>query len=206
MESWIYTLSANSCLYFRLDTLSTDASEIDAQFAQIEKDVDALRTALYAPFKPEVQFLDSLTIQDTIDGVQILSSAGAKTAADANLPPMGQLTRPPVKNGQRVISMRGKDILGVWDKSTIYEISQAPTDANTPYKVKFDPVVYQGRQKQAFIKKLSLKNIAYFDPAPVRLQVGTRIIGKYNNLNIATYLIYSNRITYMYFFYFSNLC
>ena len=100
--------------------------------------------------------------------------------------------------------MRGKDILGVWDKSSIYEISQAPADVNTPYKVKFDPVVFQGRQKQAFIKKLSLKNIAYFDPAPVRLQVGTRIIGKYNNLNIATYLIYSNRITYMYFF--SNLC
>ena len=189
--------------YFRLDTLSTDASEIDAQFAQIEKDVDALRTALYAPFKPEVQFLDSLTIQDTIDGVQILSSAGAKTAADANLPPMGQLTRPPVKNGQRVISMRGKDILGVWDKSTIYEISQAPTDANTPYKVKFDPVVYQGRQKQAFIKKLSLKNIAYFDPAPVRLQVGTRIIGKYI---IHLLDIFQPNHLYVFFFHFSNLC
>ena len=166
-------------LFFRLDTLSTDASEIDAQFAEIEKNVDALRTALYAPFKPGVQFLDPLTIQDTYDGVQVLSSAAAKSAADAKLPPMGQLRRPPVKSGQRVISMRGKDILGVWDKSSIYEISQAPGDASTPYKVKFDPAVYQGRQKQAFIKKLSLKNIAYFDPAPVRLQVGTRIIGKY---------------------------
>ena len=92
------------CVHSRLDTLSTDASEIDAQFAEIEKNVDALRTALYAPFKPGVQFLDSLNIQESYDGVQVISSAGAKSAADAKLPPMGQLTRPTVKNGQRVIS------------------------------------------------------------------------------------------------------
>ena len=72
--------------------------------------------------------------------------------------------------------MRAKDILGVWEKSTISEISQAPIDKIAPFKIRFDPV---GRTNHVISKKLGSKFIAYFDPAPVKLQVGTRIIAVY---------------------------
>ena len=58
--AWLFYIIVNQNFLCRLDKLSTNASEIDANFAAIEKDVDALRTALYAPFKPELKFLEPI--------------------------------------------------------------------------------------------------------------------------------------------------
>ena len=66
---------------------------------------------------------------------------------------------------------------GVWDNATVYEINHH-TDPQEPYKVKFDAGIIQGVKKQAFSKKVRSKYIAYTEPAKVRLQVGTRIVGK----------------------------
>merc|ERR1719219_2870451 len=74
--------------------------------------------------------------------------------------------------------MKGKDILSVWDEASIHEIINGMVDNNLPYKVKFENFV-NGKLRSTFYKRLSSKHIAYFNPAPVRLQVGTRVIAVY---------------------------
>ena len=76
--------------------------------------------------------------------------------------------------------MKGKDILSVWDEASIHEIFHQTglVDNNLPYKVKFENFV-NGKLRSTFYKRLGLKHIAYFKPATIRLQVGTRVIGKY---------------------------
>ena len=82
--------------------------------------------------------------------------------------------------GEKVIAMKGKDILSVWDEASIHEIFHQTglVDNNLPYKVKFENFV-NGKLRSTFYKRLGLKHIAYFKPATIRLQVGTRVIGKY---------------------------
>ena len=75
--------------------------------------------------------------------------------------------------------MKGKDILSVWDEASIHEILTGQVDNSLPYKVKFENYV-NGKLRSTFYKRLSLKHIAYFKPASVRLQVGTRVIGKHS--------------------------
>ena len=86
----------------------------------------------------------------------------------------------------------------MWDNATVYEINHH-TDPQEPYKVKFDARIIDEVKKQvsdftkfhdfskklreiffsqAFSKKVRSKYIAYTEPAKVRLQVGTRIVGK----------------------------
>ena len=69
-----------------------------------------MRNALYAPFRPELQHLEPFSVQDD-DILQIFTKTSSN-ANEANLPPLGELKRPAISVGQRVIALRGKDILG----------------------------------------------------------------------------------------------
>jgi histone-lysine N-methyltransferase SETDB1 len=167
----------------RLGAINPDVQEIDANFASIEKQVDDMRKALYAPFKPEIKHLPPLIIQDNSSQVPIPSSGGASsTVTNPNLtalPPVGVLNRPPLKLNDKVIAMRG-NILNVWKDGSVNEISTLPQDETNPYKIRFE-VWMSGRLKNAHHRKLQLKHIAYTVPATVKLQVGTRIIGVYTD-------------------------
>ena len=138
------------------------------------RQVDELRASLYAPFKPELSHKGEIMINDVQDG-------GQMTPFDPTLPPLppvGQLKRTLLIQSEKVIAMKGKDILSVWDEASIHEIQTGLAIDNTlPYKVKFENFV-NGKLRSTFYKRLSLKHIAYHKPASVRLQVGTRVIGK----------------------------
>ena len=140
--------------------------------------MDELRASLYAPFKPELSHKGEIMIND----VQSDGNGFQMTPFDPTLPPLppvGQLKRTLLIQGEKVIAMKGKDILSVWDEASIHEVQTglAIDNKDLPYKVKFENFV-NGKLRSTFYKRLSLKHIAYFKPAPVRLQVGTRVIGK----------------------------
>jgi len=157
----------------RLDALNSDATDIDANFLALEKQVDQLRASLYAPFKPELSHKGEIIINDVQGGGEIFDPTLPP------LPPVGQLKRTLLIQGEKVIAMKGKDILGVWDEASIHEIQTGLAIDNTlPYKVKFENFV-NGKLRSTFYKRLSLKHIAYHKPSPVRLQVGTRVIAVY---------------------------
>ena len=69
-----------------------------------------MRNALYAPFRPELQHLEPFSVQD--DDILQIYTKTSSNANEANLPPHGELKRPAISVGQRVIALRGKDILG----------------------------------------------------------------------------------------------
>ena len=144
------------------------------------RQVDELRASLYAPFKPELSHKGSIDINDVLGPSDVLpvSQMTGFDPALPPLPPVGQLIRTTLKQGEKVIAMKGKDILSVWDEASIHEIINGVVDNNLPYKVKFENFV-NGKLRSTFYKRLSLKHIAYFNKAPVRLQVGTRVIGMY---------------------------
>lgn len=140
--------------------------------------MDELRASLYAPFKPELSHKGSIDINDVQGSGDIVTSGFDPTLVP--LPPIGPLKRTVLIQGEKVIAMKGKDILSVWDEASIHEIFHQTglVDNNLPYKVKFENFV-NGKLRSTFYKRLSLKHIAYFKPAIIRLQVGTRVIGKY---------------------------
>ena len=163
----------------RLDTLNDDKEDITSTFAELEKQVDAMRSALYAPFKPVLQHIDPISINDVAsESASSTSGTSASTSDLPALPPNGILKRPNLKVGEKVLAMKGKDILSVWDEAIVSDVSTDAAENPLPYKVRFDHWV-NGTRRSAFYKKLGLKHIAYNSPATVKLQVGTRIIAVY---------------------------
>ena len=163
----------------RLTALDEDKDDISATFAQLEKQVDAMRAALYAPFRPVLQHVDPIVINDVPNDNAATASAHTNYV-NPNLPvlpPNGLLKRPDLKVGDKVLAMKGKDILSVWDEATMAEIESADNNP-LPFKVRFDTYV-NGQRKSAFYKKLNMRHIAYNVAATVKLQVGTRIIAVY---------------------------
>ena len=162
----------------RMDALNEEKDEITATFEELEKQVDSMRIALYKPFKPVLQQIDPITINDVPES----ASSGASSASISDLPALpgnGILKRPNLKVGEKVLAMKGKDILSVWDEAVVTEVSSVDSPDNPlPYKVRFDHWV-NGTRRSAFYKKLGLKHIAYNWAATVKLQVGTRIIAVY---------------------------
>ena len=171
--------NATEDLTKRLDSLNAESSEIDATFLSLEKEIDKMRAQLYDPFRPKLEHKGQIEIIDVPSDITPVSQM---TGVDPNLPPLppiGLLQRPPLNAGTKVIAMKGKDILSVWDDATVSEIMAVVAGMNDlcPYKVKFDHLV-AGKIKSSFYKRLGLKHIAYYSASKVRLQVGTRIIGK----------------------------
>ena len=163
----------------RLAALDEDKDDITATFAQLEKEVDAMRAALYAPFRPVLQQVDSIVINDVPNDNAPVAPATARFP-NPNLPvlpPNGVLQRPSLKVGDKVLAMKGKDILSVWDEAIVAEVESAESSP-LPFKVRFDTYV-NGVRKSSFLKKLSSRHIAYNVAATVKLQVGTRIIAVY---------------------------
>ncbi len=136
-----------------------------------------MRAQLYAPFKPKLEHKGEIDINDIPSEITPVSHLTGSDPTLPPLPPNGTLTRPPPSVGAKVVAMKGKDILSVWESAIVSEIVPG-SQISDPYKVKFE-VWSHGKLKTAVYKRLSLKHIAYANPAPVRLQVGTRIIAVY---------------------------
>lgn len=139
--------------------------EADAMFNQLEIDVDSLRKELYKDFQPEIQEMPPV-------------DADIEPAVTERPPPppLGELQRPALKVGMKVLAMR-HDLLQIWKEATIEdEVSKGDVK---DYKVKFEEI--QGSKRLSLLKMLTLRNLAYHLAPEVRLTVGTRCLGLYKD-------------------------
>ena len=174
----------------RVDKIDEDIKETDKEFEEVESQLDQIRTALYQPFRPELQFLPPLHVQqEVLSPVKkpAVASTSATAAAavqtkrvvhevvppPADLPPIGKLERTGLSKDQEVYTVRG-DILNQWEKGKITEVVSGAEENS--YKVRI-PRYKDGVCVTALVKLSLARLIAYAEPASVRLQVGTRIIG-----------------------------
>jgi len=74
--------------------------------------------------------------------------------------------------------LRGNSSIRAWKEGQVEELIDVAS-AEGSYKVKFDGMA--GGKKVPQTKIRNLKQLAYREPAPVKLTVGTRCIGLYQS-------------------------
>ena len=168
----------------RIDDKEEDFEKVDEMFEEIENGIDKMREDLYRGFRPQISSLPPLdlnTFQRQVGGpvtgrMPPISEDAQLALMEANLPPLGDLPRPELMHGEHAYAMRG-NILGVWKLGSVTSIDRTdPVD--TKYKLSFS-VIVNGKPRNTQYKVLARKHIAYSQPAPVRLKVGTRVIAIY---------------------------
>lgn len=222
----------------RLQATELAMTETSLQFQAIEKEVDDMRQALYQPFRPQMSFLPPLDLNQADEEAEQLAHLGFQgrqvaskrttpggmpvghpkstglmvsehiNPGVASLPPMGHLKRPLLNIGDRAFGMRG-NILSVWKVGVVIEIQKDGKEAEPTYKLRFESSG-PGRPKNNQVKMLALKHLAFHNPAPVRLPVGTRVIAVYRDSRMRISEMYSgvvaeppkvmNRFRYLIFF------
>ena len=149
----------------RLEDLDEEKTETDAMFHQLEVDVDSLRKELYKDFQPEIQ---EMTPIDADSEHAVIERPPP--------PPSGELQRPALKVGMKVLAMR-HDLLQIWKEATIED--EIVVGDVKEYRVKFEEM--QGNKRKSQLKQLALRNLAYHPVSSVRLTVGTRCLGLYKD-------------------------
>ncbi|PZC71685.1 hypothetical protein B5X24_HaOG212738, partial [Helicoverpa armigera] len=97
-------------------------------------------------------------------------------AAPAELPPPGEISRPPLRVSMAVYAM--KNAFGPWLKGKVLDIQPKNPSAGAPFsvcRIKFD------HKRQANGKVLPARCIAYSEPADVRMTIGTRLIALFKD-------------------------
>ena len=94
------------------------------------------------------------------------------------VPPVGPLQRFPLTLGSPIYHLRGNSSIRAWKEGQVEELIDVAS-AEGSYKVKFDGMA--GGKKVPQTKIRNLKQLAYREPAPVKLTVGTRCIGLYQS-------------------------
>eukprot|EP00095_Tigriopus_kingsejongensis_P009519 snap_masked-scaffold561_size136864-processed-gene-0.7 protein:Tk09519 transcript:snap_masked-scaffold561_size136864-processed-gene-0.7-mRNA-1 annotation:"histone-lysine n-" len=170
----------------RLQVAGQIVEATSRQFRQIESDVDQMREALYQPFRPKLSHLppvdlNALDVRPCLTpssrpptGMVVSEHTNPGAAA---LPPIGELHRPVLTQGDLAFAMRG-NLLHVWKVGTVTEIH--PDGPELTFKIRFE-VYTNGRHKGHQIKILTKKHLAAHEPANVRLPVGTRVIAIYSD-------------------------
>ena len=92
----------------------------------MEKDVEGLRSELYREYEPHRQELPPID----------LNNCEVAPAERSPPPPAGELVRPPLTAGTRVLAMR-HHLLQVWKEAVIEEEQVTRTDVKE-FKVKFE--------------------------------------------------------------------
>ncbi|KAJ8707681.1 hypothetical protein PYW07_011358 [Mythimna separata] len=99
-------------------------------------------------------------------------------AAPAELPPPGEISRPPLRVGMPVYAM--KNAFGPWLKGRVLEIQPKNPGGGNPFslcRIKFD------HKTKTNGKVLPARCIAYSEPADVRMTIGTRLIALFKDTN-----------------------
>lgn len=88
-----------------------------------------------------------------------------------------------------------KDLLNVWLKGSITSIKPGVNGSEKLYRIRLD-----NPQRQTSHKTMPAKYLAYENPAPVIIPVGTRIIGKQISITMF-YIFIWNKYFFFHIFY-----
>ena len=112
-------------LSHRIDDLEEEKNKTEMEFKELERDVDSLRRELYRDYEPERRVLPPLDLNED-----------HQSRPERLLPPPGEIQRPPISVGMKVLAMR-HHLLQVW-KEAVVEDEEVTKGEAREYKVKFE--------------------------------------------------------------------
>ncbi|XP_068621901.1 histone-lysine N-methyltransferase eggless-like [Battus philenor] len=122
-------------------------------------------------YKQEVKTeLNTLDVVDD-DNVEVAVVKLSAESAPADLPPPGEVSRPPLRIGMTVYAMRSN--FGIWLKAKVVEL-QSKNSSSSPFTMCL--VRFEHKVNKNPFKLLPARCLAFSEPADVRLTIGTRII------------------------------
>ncbi|KAH8327216.1 hypothetical protein KR074_007219, partial [Drosophila pseudoananassae] len=155
--------------------LVAKAERLERQFELAEKEMEAVQSVadkmhwdLYTSCTVEHKHLPPLDLQHNIGEYM-------------QVPPAGEIERPPIQIGETYYAVKNKAIAS-WVSIKVIEFSESTAiGGNTmkSYKIKYLNTPYQ------MVKTVTAKHIAYFEPPPVRLTIGTRVIAYFDGSTLS---------------------
>ncbi|CAL4102200.1 unnamed protein product, partial [Meganyctiphanes norvegica] len=158
--------------------------DLDKEYAVIEDKIDTVRKEFYKEFNPKIQWVSAIEIGDEsvlrqqppIDPTsEIIADGPMIHRSYDHLPPVGPVERPELRADDRCYSMK-YSLFARWVEAQVITVeAREQKPKRTLYKIRYNrkgpghPRIIEGRQ------------LAYFDPCPTRISVGTRVIGKYRD-------------------------
>ncbi|XP_017022407.1 histone-lysine N-methyltransferase eggless isoform X2 [Drosophila kikkawai] len=159
---------SKTILKAKADRLESQFALVDAELESVQSTADQMHTALYSSCAVVHKHMPALDIQHSMsDYMQV--------------PPAGEIVRPPIELNETYYAVKNKAIAS-WVSIKVIEFTESTAiNGNTmkSYKIKYLNTPYQ------MIKTVTAKHIAYFEPPPVRLTIGTRVIAYFDGTTLS---------------------
>ncbi|XP_017045110.2 LOW QUALITY PROTEIN: histone-lysine N-methyltransferase eggless [Drosophila ficusphila] len=162
--SWSKTV-----LQAKADRLERQMALADAELEKVQSTADRMHCALYNSCPVVHKHLPVLDIVPSVNDYA------------HQVPPAGEIVRPPIQLGETYYAVKNKAIAS-WVSIKVIEFTESTAiNGNTmkSFKIKYLNTPYQ------MIKTVTAKHIAYFEPPPVRLTIGTRVIAYFDGTTLS---------------------
>ncbi|EDW01619.1 histone-lysine N-methyltransferase eggless [Drosophila grimshawi] len=138
------------------------------ELSKLQNMADKMHFALYSSCQVVHKHMPALDLyQNMLDYVQV--------------PPAGEIERPPIQLNETYYAVKNKAIAS-WVSVKVIEFTESSTVGGImvkSYKIKYLNTPYQ------MVKTITAKHLAYFEPPPVRLTIGTRVIAYFNGSTLS---------------------
>ncbi|EDW49255.1 GM11794 [Drosophila sechellia] len=158
---------SKTILQAKADHLERQFALADVELEKVQTTADKMHCALYNSCPVAHKHLPILDIEPS-DYVH-------------EVPPAGEIVRPPIQLGETYYAVKNKAIAS-WVSIKVIEFTESTAiNGNTmkSYKIRYLNTPYQ------MIKTVTAKHIAYFEPPPVRLTIGTRVIAYFDGTTLS---------------------
>ncbi|KAH8253248.1 hypothetical protein KR032_004503, partial [Drosophila birchii] len=160
---------SKTILKAKADRLESQFALVDAELESAQSMADKMHSALYSSCAVVHKHMPALDIQHSMsEYVQ-------------HVPPAGDIVRPPIELNETYYAVKNKAIAS-WVSIKVIEFTESTAiNGNTmkSYKIKYLNTPYQ------MIKTVTAKHLAYFEPPPVRLTIGTRVIAYFDGTTLS---------------------
>ncbi|XP_030388456.1 histone-lysine N-methyltransferase eggless [Scaptodrosophila lebanonensis] len=159
---------SKTILQHKSEYLERQFALADAEFANLQSIADKMHFTLYNTCQ---------VVHKHLPPLDLYHQPGHDYA---NVPPPGEIERPPIKLNETYYAVKNKAIAS-WVSVKVIEftVTTVAGTAVKSYKIKYLNTPYQ------MVKTVTAKHIAYFEPPPVRLPIGTRVIAYFDGSTLS---------------------
>ncbi|KAH8285438.1 hypothetical protein KR054_009192, partial [Drosophila jambulina] len=178
---------SKTILKAKADRLESQFAIVDAELERVQSTADQMHSALYSSCAVLHKHMPPLDIQHSMTDYMVSrTECGALSwlitqLFEQHVPPAGEIVRPPIELNETYYAVKNKAIAS-WVSIKVIEFTESTAiNGNTmkSYKIKYLNTPYQ------MIKTVTAKHIAYFEPPPVRLTIGTRVIAYFDGTTLS---------------------
>ncbi|XP_017866387.1 PREDICTED: histone-lysine N-methyltransferase eggless [Drosophila arizonae] len=159
---------SKSILQAKSQRIGQEIEMVNDELCKLQNMADKMHFALYSSCQVVHKHLPPLDLYHNMnDYVQV--------------PPAGEIERPPIQLNETYYAVKNKAIAS-WVSVKVIEFTESSTVGGNvikSYKIKYLNTPYQ------MVKTVTAKHLAYFEPPPVRLTIGTRVIAYFNGSTLS---------------------